>query len=123
MELHLLTAWVGVALGMIGGAIVGLLFDREQFAGGYGSWRRRLMRLGHISFFGVAFINLMFVLTAGRIEGSTVGICSPLLIAGAITMPLVCYLSAWRPGFRRAFFIPVTFLLAPVVIIVLAILN
>jgi hypothetical protein len=31
---------------------------------------------------------------------------SILLIAGAVTMPLVCYLSAWKPLFRNIFFIP-----------------
>jgi hypothetical protein len=30
-----------------------------------------------------------------------------LFVAGAVTMPGVCFLSAWRDGFRRLFFVPV----------------
>ena len=29
-----------------------------------------------------------------------------MLIVGAVTMPTVCYLSAWKPVFRHLFFIP-----------------
>lgn len=110
-DYNLLAAWVGIALGMGAGALVGLMFDREGFAGGCGSWRRRLMRLGHVSFFGLAFLNVVFYLTAPQLDAARAGICSPLLIAGAITMPLVCYLSAWRPAFRHVFFVPVSCLL------------
>ena len=31
-----------------------------------------------------------------------------LLIAGAVTMPLVCYLAAWRKPLRHLFCVPVT---------------
>ena len=31
--------------------------------GGYGSFRRRLARLGHISFFGLGFLNLLLAFT------------------------------------------------------------
>lgn len=114
---NLLAAWIGILAGMSTGAIVGLFFDREHFAGGYGSWRRRLMRLGHISFFGLAIINFMFYVTVSsdHVEGALPG-ASMSLIAGAVTMPAVCYLSAWRPACRHAFFIPVGCLLIGVVL-------
>lgn len=106
---NLLAAWVGIFAGMSAGAVVGLFFGREHFAGGYGSWPRRLMRLGHISFFGLAIINFMFYMTAAALPGSQDQLMasSMLLIAGAILMPAVCYLSAWRPAIRHAFFLPV----------------
>jgi hypothetical protein len=31
-------------------------------------------------------------------------------LAGGISMPLVCFLAAWRPAFRHAFAVPVFFL-------------
>ncbi len=67
-----------------------------------------MIRLAHISFFGIAFINLVFVVS-GHIFSikSGVRITSYSLVAGAIAMPLVCYLSAIQPFFRHFFFIPV----------------
>ena len=80
--------------------------------GGYNSWERRLTRLGHISFFGLATINLAFALTM-RSLGITEGLTLPslLFIIGAISMPAVCYLCAWKPVIRHFFFIPVVSLI------------
>ena len=62
-QINLFAAWVGILLGFIAGAVPGLFFDRESWLGGYGSWRRRLIRLAHISFFGLGFINLGYALS------------------------------------------------------------
>ena len=120
VELNLYSAWIGILVGMIAGAVQGLFFHGDDWLGGYGSWRRRLMRLGHISFFGIAFVNLAFVYTADRIVVAGDPIVTPivwasyLFIAGAVLMPLVCYLSAWIKGFRHAFFLPVCSLIGAV---------
>jgi hypothetical protein len=108
VRLNLDAAWVGMLLGVLAGAAQGLFFHREDWLGGYASWSRRMTRLGHISFFGLAFVNLAFALTAGAL-GLEDGLAAPsrLLVAGAIAMPLVCYLSAWRRPFRHLFFVPV----------------
>ena len=108
MIVNLYAVWIGLLAGCISGAIPGLFFYREDWLGGYPSWRRRMIRLAHISFFGIAFINLVFVVS-GYIFSIESGVCitSCSLIIGAITMPLVCYLSAIRPFFRHFFFIPV----------------
>lgn len=119
-ELNLWAAWAGIAVGMLGGAAAGLAFHREQWLGGYASWRRRLVRLGHISFFGLAFVNLVFVLTMDRLSGLPAAeftAASWLLVAGAVTMPLVCFAAAWRPACRHAFFIPVGCLLVGVALV------
>jgi hypothetical protein len=94
-------------LGCLGGAIPGLFFHRSDWLGGYASWQRRMIRLAHIAFFGIGFINLSFALTS-RTLGLDAGLQSTsiLLIVGAVTMPAVCYLSAWKPAFRNLFFIP-----------------
>jgi len=113
VALNVYAAWVGMLLGCVAGAVGGLFFHREDWLNGYGSWRRRMWRLGHISFFGIAFMNIAFVFSAGAL-GIERGLAFPsrALIAGAITMPLICYLSAIRPGFRHFFFIPVLSVLA-----------
>lgn len=107
MTINIHAAWIGILLGCLAGAIPGLFFHRNDWLGGYASWQRRMIRLAHIAFFGIGFINLSFALTAATL-GIETGLCgvSVLLIAGAATMPAVCYLSAWRPVFRNLFFIP-----------------
>jgi hypothetical protein len=107
MDINLYAAWLGMLLGGIAGAIPGLFFHQAQWLGGYDAWPRRMVRLGHISFFGIAFINLAFALTARSlgIDNGLV-ISSRLLLVAAIAMPLVCYLSAFKQYFRQLFFIP-----------------
>lgn len=105
---NLLAAWAGILLGFLAGAVQGLWFHREDWLGGYASWRRRMLRLGHISFFGIAFINLSFFVTVSLLEIETVSLLvSRLLIVGAVAMPSVCYLSAFKKPFRHLFFVPV----------------
>ena len=100
-------AWVGFFLGCVSGAIPGLFFYRKDWLGGYTSWKRRMVRLAHISFFGIGFLNLSFALTARSLE-LTDGLqgTSVLLIVGAATMPTVCYLAAWKPALRNLFCVP-----------------
>jgi len=52
--------WLGVALGIIGGAWLGLHYDREGWLGGYGALRRRLIRLGHIALIALGLLNILF---------------------------------------------------------------
>ena len=107
--LNLIVGWLGMLAGVISGAIIGLFFHQEQWMGGYASYRRRLTRLGHIAFFGLGFLNLIFAATSAQIplSGRTLVIASWALMLGAITMPLCCFLSAWRKPLRHLFPIPV----------------
>jgi len=109
--------WWGMLLGVASGAVIGLFFHREDWMGGYGSFRRRLTRLGHISFFGLAFVNLGFAFTqhAIKLMPSHAQIAAWGFLIGAVMMPAVCFLSAWRKPFRCLFFIPVLGVLAGVV--------
>jgi hypothetical protein len=117
-NVNLYAAWIGMLLGCVSGAAQGLFFHREQWLGGYGSWCRRMIRLGHISFFGIAFLNLAFAVTIFILDDSGLIWASRLLIAGAIGMPLFCYLSAFREGFRHGFALPVLCLTAAIAIVV-----
>jgi hypothetical protein len=106
-------------LGGVSGAIIGLFFHRDDWMGGYDSYRRRLTRLGHISFFGLGFINLFFGLTviALSLSGGLIPLAGRCLIIGAVTMPLCCFLSAWRRPYRHLFFIPVISVLTGIVLL------
>jgi len=112
IALNLWAAWIGILAGMVSGTAFGIFFHEESWLGGYGSWPRRLIRLGHISFFGVAFLNLAFAVTL-RLTGDVPGAraASWLLITGAVLMPTVCGLAAWRKPLRHLFFLPVLSLL------------
>ncbi len=111
MTINLQAAWVGILLGFIAGAVPGLFVPIEDWLGGYGSWRRMLW-LAHISFFGIGITNVAFSLTLEALRTSP-GAQEPtlwpsrLLIAGAIAITAVCYLSARRKSFRHLFTIPV----------------
>jgi hypothetical protein len=108
-ELNILVGWMAMLLGVLSGAAIGLFFHIDAWAGGYASFRRRMLRLAHISFFGLGFINLMYGLTLQAIplpqSFATTG--SYGLIVGVITMPLCCYLTAWKKCFRHMFPVPV----------------
>lgn len=115
--INVLAAWIAIFAGVLTGTIAGVFFHEEEFLGGYSSWTRRLMRLGHISFFGLGFINLLFALTVLTLGiESGIKAVSTFLVIGAITMPLVCYLSAFRKVFRHLFFIPVLSVLSGVLL-------
>ena len=60
---NIIAAWIGFLLGGISGAVPGLFFYRYDWLGGYTSWPRRMIRLGHIAFFGIGFLNLGLGLT------------------------------------------------------------
>jgi hypothetical protein len=107
MMMNLHAAWVCFLLGCVAGAVPGLFFHSDAWLGGYASWERRMIRLAHVAFFGIGFLNLGFALTA-RVLGLESGLATPsaLLLVGAAAMPAVCYLSAWKAAFRHLFFIP-----------------
>ena len=105
--INIYAAWIGIFLGAVAGAAQGLFFHDEEWLGGYGSWPRRMMRLGHISFFGIGMINLAFYLSVDSLGLAGALIWpSRLLVVAAISMPALCYLSAFCRPFRHLFFIP-----------------
>ena len=120
-SLHLLAAWIGFLCGALSGAISGLFFHRDDWLGGYGSYPRRLLRLGHISFFGLGFLNALFALTvsATNLPEFAGRLASLGLLTGAITMPLCCFAAAWRKRLRFLFPIPVASLLGGISLVIL----
>lgn len=112
MQSNLLAAWIGILLGFLSGLALGLCFHRENWLGGYGSFKRRLYRLAHISLFGLGAVNLFFYLTARTLApDSALTLASSAFILGAITMPVCCVLMAHFPTTRMLFALPVFSLL------------
>ena len=113
-QVALIAGWLGMLGGAASGALLGLRFHREDWLGGYGSFRRRLMRLGHIAFFGLGFLNLLFAFSvrALPVPAPFGHLAAASFVLAAVTMPLTCFLTAWRPPFRHLFPIPVAGVLA-----------
>jgi hypothetical protein len=113
-HLNLVFAWLWIVLGFASGTILGMKFHREEWLGGYASHRRRLYRLGHISFFGLGAVNFMFWLTARALpfDPHAGQFASWAFALGALTMPLCCFLMAHWPRARTLFAVPVGSLLA-----------
>ena len=111
---NLIFAWLWILLGLITGMVLGLFFRGENWLGGYGSFKRRMYRLGHISFFGLGAVNLLFWLTAQKIfPGEPLAeIAAWLFVAGAATMPICCMVMAHFPKAHLIFAVPVLCLIA-----------
>ena len=103
------TGWSGMLMGVISGAVIGLLFHKKDWLGGYSSHSRRMVRLGHISFFGIGLINLFYALSIGpmNVPADDALRGAWMLMGALITMPICCFLTAWKPQARHLFPIPV----------------
>ncbi len=100
--------WIAILAGLLSGAAIGMFFHRETWLDGYGSWRRRMLRLMHISMIGTGLLNLAFALSLDHIHATILTpLPAVLFVVGAISMPLVCGLSAWWKPMRQLFFVPV----------------
>jgi len=125
MPLNEAFGWVWVLVGFLSGLALGLGFHRDDWLGGYGSFRRRLIRLGHISFLGLGILNILFALSGPRLAlgTGTLSLASWSLIIGGITMPTCCALMAWRRGFYVVFGLPVAALVLGGTLTVIGILG
>jgi len=108
--------WGMILAAFLSGAGPGLFFYREDFLGGYSSFRRRILRLGHIALAALGMINVLFSLTPMATDLLIRGrLASTGFIVGGITMPVVCFLTSWRAAFRYLFFVPVGALVVAVI--------
>ncbi len=119
--LHQYIGWIAILFGVISGSIIGLFFHQEEWAGGYNSFQRRLIRLGHIAFIGLGLINLAFGITLNsvNIHETCTSISSAGFMVGLLTMPLVCFLTAWKKNFRHLFPLPVFSLITGIISILI----
>src|SRR3954453_24160936 len=113
IRFNLLVGWTIIVSGAVSGAGIGLFFHQENWMGGYASLRRRMTRLGHISFFSLGIINGLFALrlNAMPITLPCARFGSAGFAIGAVTMPACCFLSAGRPAVRDLVPVPVVALL------------
>ncbi len=125
MPLNEAFGWVWVLVGLLSGLALGLGFHRDDWLGGYSSFRRRLIRLGHISFLGLGILNILFASAGPRLAlgAAALSLASWAWVIGGVAMPTSCALMAWRRGFYLGFGIPVAALLLGVSLTVVGILR
>ena len=113
IPINLLLAWLWIVLGFVSGMVLGMFFRGENWLGGYGSFKRRMYRLSHISFFGLGTVNLLFWLTVHSLlpAGQGVVIASWAFIIGALAMPVCCVVIASFPKAHLVFSVPVVSLI------------
>jgi hypothetical protein len=108
--------WLLIFGGFVSGMVLGLRFHREDFWGGYASFRRRIVRLGHVAMVALGMLNVLFSFSPVPVKGSTAGMVAGVAwIGGAIAMPSVCFLTGWRERWRRLFPLPVLLLIVAVI--------
>lgn len=119
--INLILAWTLIVFGFGGGFVFGLFFHRDDWMGGYTSFRRRLYRLAHIASMALAMINILFYLTAQRLPypNRAIDIASWGFVTGAISMPIACLIMAHYVKARAIFLIPVISLVGAAVITLL----
>jgi hypothetical protein len=92
------------------GSLLGLFYHDDNFWGGYASFRRRIVRLGHISQAALGMLNVLYALAGtGDNLPASLG-----FVVGGLAMPLVCFLTGWRKPFRYLFVVPVAALVIAV---------
>ena len=109
MPLNLIVGWAGMAACAISGALVGLFFHKDDWMGGYDAFGRRMVRLGHISFFGMGVMNILFAVSVRDLPAPAAYVqpASLAFVAAAVSMPICCFLTAWHKSWRHLFPIPV----------------
>jgi hypothetical protein len=114
-ELNWYFGWLLVLSAFVTGAVLGRYFHRDDFLGGYVSFRRRIVRLGHVSQAALGLMNVLYGLSPLPPSGNWLAHAAGIsFVVGGVAMPLVCYLSGWRQPFRHLFFVPVISLLLAV---------
>ena len=122
---NLILAWLWILLGFTSGMVLGMFFHGEKWLGGYASFKRRMYRLGHISFSGLGAVNLLFCLTVQNflLTGALIHFASLAFIVGAIAMPVCCVVMAHFPKAHMIFAVPVVSLITGGILILLEVIK
>ena len=105
-EVNVLFGWCWMCMGFIFGLILGMRAEGENWLGGYGSLKRRYLRLGHVAFIALSMINILYgkEIVTSVLPASIARAGSILMIFGAVGIPLTCITAVF---FRKAkFFLP-----------------
>ena len=93
--------WSLILAGFLAGAVIGLGFHRDEYLGGDSSFRRRMVRLGHIALAALGIINLAFALSPWPVPGRAVAQAASIcFIAGGAFNSGLLARRVWDPDLR-----------------------
>ncbi|GAB4155477.1 MAG: hypothetical protein Kow00107_05320 [Planctomycetota bacterium] len=103
VELAGVYGWCMMAIGALLGMLIGLKSHEDGWLGGYYTFSRRMLRLAHIASFALGGLTLLCAwnVSLGSITVAAGSWSVGLMMIGALLMPVVCLLSAWRKNFRH----------------------
>ncbi len=96
-------ALYGLPVGLLTGLGISLIADKDGGWGGYGSFRRRAARLGHVSTVMLPLIGGFFALALMGLDVRDTGfdrLGGLLWVLGGITLPIALFVTAWRRSLR-----------------------
>lgn len=101
VSLNLAVGWCSLAVGAITGLVLGIWsfggpIPVPEWIGEYDTLPRRLLRLGHIAFFGLGVLNIMLARHLGRRRGFEVprGLALNAMNFGNVFLPLTLIAAA-----------------------------
>ena len=102
-----MVGWLSLAVGAATGLTLGLWsFDGPVavplWVGEYGDTSRRMVRLGHIAFFGLGILNILLARELPRLSDRAGRIASPAMNFGNIFLPLTLFAGAAYPPLKYA---------------------
>lgn len=116
MPQNLLAGWSLMTLGVLIGMTIGLWAHNDEWANGYPSYRRRMLRLSHIAAFALGTINVLYAFCGdmSNLSPALLLVGSLAMMAGGILMPIACLLASWKKPLRIFFPIPALLLLVAI---------
>ncbi len=120
-KLNIKFGWIWILLGIISGMFLGMfafngplvLSDKMM---DYASLPRRILRLDHISFLALGFLNIAYGVTASILEIKPPKFLSWLFIWGAIFMSAFLLVTVFYEPFKYALIIPASFLFVAIIL-------
>ena len=115
-------AWTGMAIGAALGMLLGLWsfdgpFPVPGFLGEYDETARRLMRLGHIAFFGLGFINLLLARELDALPERTRRLAGTAMNVGNLGLPLTLVVASIVAPVKYLMAIPASAVLLALVLV------
>lgn len=91
-------ALVGIPVGLLAGAALGPVARRTGGWGGYGSFRRRAVRLGHVSLVMLPLLSGFYALASSTLgaDRALADIGAPLFVGASVLLSFALGIAAWR---------------------------
>ncbi len=114
-DFNLVVGWASLAAGAISGLVLGLWsfdgpVDVPAWIGAYGDTPRRLIRLGHIAFFGLGILNILLARELPRLAlgAEAMRAAFRCMNFGNVFLPVTLFVAAIYPPLKYVLPVPAT---------------